>query len=335
MTNDVIVPTQAVSGATIPVTYTVTNLGAGATLTDQWTDTIWLMKTKGRPNPNQGDILLATIPHTGGLDVKAGYDQTVDVQIPQGLDSGTYYITPWVDPYGVVLQDELAVNVNPDDPNPDRQRQLQKPADAGARRTARPDRDQRVGAGADCRRQPGNSHLDSQERRHRRRAPGRLGRPRLSLQYPRPQLRSQQSQSEHVLSRPVEAQRSACRGRELHGQSNGHAVAVGAGHVLGCHRQFVAAASTGDKSRSARTQSAAAAGPVHGLRAAQGIDDRQQHGLRDDRRYSGACRPGGDQRQHSRRQLLRRVDDVQLHRHQPGAPTPSGRARRAGPISYG
>ena len=31
VTSDVIVPTQAVAGATIPVTYTVTNLGAGAT----------------------------------------------------------------------------------------------------------------------------------------------------------------------------------------------------------------------------------------------------------------------------------------------------------------
>ncbi len=116
VTSDVIVPTQATAGSTIPVTYTVTNLGAGATLVNNWTDTIWLTKTKGRPNPNNGDILLASVPHTGSLDVKAGYDQTVNVTIPQELASGTYYITPWVDPYGVVLQTELAVNTNPDDP---------------------------------------------------------------------------------------------------------------------------------------------------------------------------------------------------------------------------
>ncbi len=116
VTSDVIVPTQVTAGATIPVTYTVTNLGAGATLVNNWTDTIWLMKTLGRPNPNHGDVLLASVPHTGSLDVRAGYDQTVNITIPAQLDSGTYYITPWVDPYGVVLQDELATNTNPDDP---------------------------------------------------------------------------------------------------------------------------------------------------------------------------------------------------------------------------
>ncbi len=114
--SDVIVPTQVTAGAVMPVTYTVTNLGAGATLVDNWTETIWLTQTPGRPNPNHGDVLLKTISHTGGLVVHAGYDQTVNVQIPAELDSGTFYVTPWVDPYGVVLQDQLATNVNPDDP---------------------------------------------------------------------------------------------------------------------------------------------------------------------------------------------------------------------------
>ena len=36
--------------------------------------------------------------------------------MPTGLVSGTYYITPWTDPYAVVLEDTLAINVNPDDP---------------------------------------------------------------------------------------------------------------------------------------------------------------------------------------------------------------------------
>ncbi len=116
VTSDVIVPTQVTAGAVMPVTYTVTNQGAGATLVDDWTETIWLTQTPGRPNPNHGDVLLKTISHSGGLDVHAGYDQTVNVQIPAELDSGTYYVTPWVDPYGVVLQDQLATNVNPDDP---------------------------------------------------------------------------------------------------------------------------------------------------------------------------------------------------------------------------
>ncbi len=49
--------------------------------------------------------------------MKAGYDQTVSVTLPPALTPGTYYITPWTDLYSAVLQDTLAVNVNPDDPN--------------------------------------------------------------------------------------------------------------------------------------------------------------------------------------------------------------------------
>ena len=115
--SDVITPTQVTAGATVPITYTVTNLGVGATLVNGWTDTIWLSAGKIRPNPNNGDILLASVAHTGSLVVDGGYDQTVDVTIPQELAAGIYYIIPWVDPYGVVLQTELAVNTNPDDPS--------------------------------------------------------------------------------------------------------------------------------------------------------------------------------------------------------------------------
>ena len=70
-----------------------------------------------RPNPAQGDFLIASLPHTGTLTVKGGYDQDATVTLPTGLDSGNWYIVPWVDPYGAVLQDSLAVNVNPDDPS--------------------------------------------------------------------------------------------------------------------------------------------------------------------------------------------------------------------------
>ena len=61
-------------------------------------------------------MLLTSIPHTGRLDNRAGYDVQTTVTIPTGLVSGTYYITPWSDPYAVVLEDTLAINVNPDDP---------------------------------------------------------------------------------------------------------------------------------------------------------------------------------------------------------------------------
>ncbi len=115
--SNVVTPTQEIAGSTFNVSYTVTNLGSGPTLEDSWTDAVWLTRDKTRPIPASGDILLTEVPHSGGLALHAGYDQTLTVTLPDNLDPGTYYITPWTDMFSVVLQNELSVNVNPDDPN--------------------------------------------------------------------------------------------------------------------------------------------------------------------------------------------------------------------------
>ena len=117
VTSDVIVPAQAVAGEQITVRYTVTNLGAGVTSASAWTDSIWLTVDRNRPHPGEGDFLLATVDHDGALPVDGGYDEQQTVTIPGNLDSGLYYITPWSDTYAIVLEDTLAANVNPDDPN--------------------------------------------------------------------------------------------------------------------------------------------------------------------------------------------------------------------------
>ena len=83
----------------------------------QWTETVWLTTDRNRPNPGQGDRLLASFPHAGGLAVGAGYDRVVTVTLPDNVVSGNYYITPWTDPYDTVLEDTLADNINPDDPH--------------------------------------------------------------------------------------------------------------------------------------------------------------------------------------------------------------------------
>ncbi len=49
--SDVIAPTQVIAGSTFNVTYTVTNLGAGPTLVNTWTDSVWLSVDKTRPIP--------------------------------------------------------------------------------------------------------------------------------------------------------------------------------------------------------------------------------------------------------------------------------------------
>ena len=63
-------------------------------------------------------MLLDEIQYDGGiLQPGQGYDRSVTVTLPTGLVSGTYYLTAWADPYGTVLQAELATHTNPDDPN--------------------------------------------------------------------------------------------------------------------------------------------------------------------------------------------------------------------------
>ena len=112
----VVVPEQVVEGATIEVRYTVTNLGPGTTNGDDWTDTVWLTPRQepaaSRPGRHPAQEPVAPRP----LANRAGYDVVTTVKIPDHLVSGTYYLTPWTDPYDVVLEDTLAVNVNPDDP---------------------------------------------------------------------------------------------------------------------------------------------------------------------------------------------------------------------------
>ena len=114
--HDVIAPSQAVSGSEIQISYSVTNLGTGETLTDTWADAIWLTRDKDRPSPAQGDLLLATHTHSGALDNNAGYDRTVEVTLPSNIESGTWYLTLWADPFDTVIEDTLAANTNADDP---------------------------------------------------------------------------------------------------------------------------------------------------------------------------------------------------------------------------
>ena len=113
---DVIVPTQAVAGATIPVRFTVTNVGSAATHGDGWSESVWLTRDKTRPHPAKGDRLLWSGSHQGRLPRDAGYDRELDVRVPDEIESGVWHVTPWVDPFDEIAEDTLAANVNPDDP---------------------------------------------------------------------------------------------------------------------------------------------------------------------------------------------------------------------------
>ena len=97
------------------MSFTVTNRGAGPTDSDVWYDTIWLGKSKQRPEPGRGDFLLATVRHEGALAVGESYDQTVNVLLPKHI-SGEFFITPFANAYGTIREDTFDNNVNPDDP---------------------------------------------------------------------------------------------------------------------------------------------------------------------------------------------------------------------------
>src|SRR5262249_43074254 len=124
-------PTQVFAGSTFQVHFTVTNLGAGETDANGWSDAIWLAKTQAHPDPRKPrfDVLLTTVTHTGSLKVGESYDQVATITLPDsahhivdGVDQveplhGDYYIMPYADAYDAVLEDTLDVNINPDDPN--------------------------------------------------------------------------------------------------------------------------------------------------------------------------------------------------------------------------
>ena len=118
VTGSVVAPAQAVYGSEIEVRFTVTNKGSDTTNRASWTDTVWLTRDKTRPNPGgNGGIQLGSFAHSGALAIGESYEQVVRVRIPQQIESGIFYITPWSDAYDAVFEDTLASNLNPDDPN--------------------------------------------------------------------------------------------------------------------------------------------------------------------------------------------------------------------------
>ncbi len=120
--SNVIVPSQAIAGSTVQVTYTVTNLGLGNTDLSAWTDGVWLASDKSK-YPYVTGALLATKPHTGVLtndihnpDLPTSYTQTVSVTLPAHT-SGQLYLVPQADLYQQTTETTLPANVNPDDLN--------------------------------------------------------------------------------------------------------------------------------------------------------------------------------------------------------------------------
>jgi len=82
-------PATAMSGETIPVTWTVGNFGTGSTYIDRWYDRVVLSTDDRYGDPN--DIELAVVRHDGVLDYGEQDTTVTNVQLPVGL-SGDYWI---------------------------------------------------------------------------------------------------------------------------------------------------------------------------------------------------------------------------------------------------
>ena len=76
------------SGTQIDLSWTVQNVGAGATQAGSWRDRAYLSTDTIRDDT---DLLLGSWTRTGALDPGQAYTQNAPVQLPDGLD-GTYYI---------------------------------------------------------------------------------------------------------------------------------------------------------------------------------------------------------------------------------------------------
>src|SRR5207248_11298480 len=80
-------------GTTVPVSFTVTNVGNRATRTGSWTDRVFISRD---PSLDSGDFELAAVGRSGVLQPGQSYPVSADVRIPDGI-SGTFYILAYAD----------------------------------------------------------------------------------------------------------------------------------------------------------------------------------------------------------------------------------------------
>ncbi|NEQ69480.1 MAG: hypothetical protein F6K21_29110, partial [Symploca sp. SIO2D2] len=110
-------PLASFDGNEITVRYRVANLGAGATIPGNWSDSVWLVTSPDRRPGQFGDIYLGAFGHNGALDVGEFYENEVNVNIPLLAEGGLYYLTVWTDSSDRVFELAFDENLNPALPN--------------------------------------------------------------------------------------------------------------------------------------------------------------------------------------------------------------------------
>ena len=105
MASPPVIPATANAGQTIPITWTVSNIGLGDTQQSSWTDTVYLSAT---PNLS-GASVLGSFGHTGALSKGQSYTQTLNVTVPITAQ-GAYYVIVYTDSGSVVPECDGEMN---------------------------------------------------------------------------------------------------------------------------------------------------------------------------------------------------------------------------------
>ncbi|MGA2068563.1 MAG: CARDB domain-containing protein, partial [Thermoguttaceae bacterium] len=108
--SDLIVPaTPSYSGSTIPVTWTVTNIGNRDTHGSFWIDRVYLSSS---PSLDNTSYMLAESDHEGTLGPGDSYTTTLDVQLPIGIQ-GPYYLLVFADSNMIGPIDSPGIGIEP------------------------------------------------------------------------------------------------------------------------------------------------------------------------------------------------------------------------------
>ena len=100
------VPGAIVSGETLTLSWTVSNVG-GSDATGDWDDQIVL--SRNNVIGDADDVVLKTVRHTGGLAKDGSYIQTATVEVP-ALQAGSYHVGVRADAGGAVLEPDTLDN---------------------------------------------------------------------------------------------------------------------------------------------------------------------------------------------------------------------------------
>jgi subtilase family serine protease/methionine-rich copper-binding protein CopC len=107
-------PSQAFSGQTLPIAWTVENAGPGSTRAAFWRDQVYMSSDAVW---DAGDRHLATVDHSGALAPTQNYSASANVTLPIGV-SGDFYFFVRTDVYNEVFEHAFETNNTGYDPAP-------------------------------------------------------------------------------------------------------------------------------------------------------------------------------------------------------------------------